>query len=140
MNIEALDKAVQEIALQRNELNKIDYNNPRYDELEEALHDLEDSFLDDFGDEMEAVLQQVHDKICPDTDVLLPIAYMAKSYIINEKDEFFVAPNEGVFVELEKLPSKETRLVIIPNPIRIVLNLGKEKQQVVWTGAKSSNS
>lgn len=83
---------------------------------------------------MEKVLQQVHDKICPDTDVLLPIAYMAKSYIISEKNEFSVAPNEGVFVELEKLPSKETRLVIIPNPIRIVLNLGKDKQQVVWTG------
>ncbi len=140
MDIQALDTAVQQIALKRNELKKIDYNNPKYDDLEEALHDLEDAFLDDFGDEMEKVLQQVHDKICPDTDVLLPIAYMAKSYTVNDKNEFFVAPNEGVFVELDKLPSKETRLVIIPNPIRIVLNLGKDKQQVVWTGAKSSNS
>ncbi|MFM8834916.1 MAG: hypothetical protein ACKOEV_15045 [Cytophagales bacterium] len=81
MDIQALDKAVQQIALKRNELKKIDYNNPKYDDLEEALHDLEDAFLDDFGDEMEKVLQQVHDKICPDTDVLLPIAYMAKFYV-----------------------------------------------------------
>ncbi|MFM7859093.1 MAG: hypothetical protein ACKO96_46020 [Flammeovirgaceae bacterium] len=133
MNIQALDKAVQEIALKRNELKKIDYNNPKYDDLEEALHDLEDAFLDDFGDEMETVLQQVHDKICPDTDVLLPIAYMAKSYTVTDKNEFTVAPNEGVFVEVDNLPSKETRLVIIPNPIRIVLTIGKDKQQVVWS-------
>lgn len=140
MNIEALDKAVQEIALQRNELNKIDYNNPRYDELEEALHDLEDSFLDDFGDEMEAVLQQVHDKICPDTDVLLPIAYLAKSYTVTDKNEFLVAPNEGVFVEVDKIPGRETRLVILPNPVRIVLNLGKDRQQVVWADGKAGNA
>lgn len=50
MDIQALDKAVQQIALKRNELKKIDYNNPKYDDLEEALHDLEDAFLDDFGD------------------------------------------------------------------------------------------
>lgn len=134
MDIPALDKAVQEIALKRNELKKIDYNNPKYDDLEEALHDLEDAFLDDFGDDMEKVLQQIHDKICPDNDVLLPIAYMAKSYTITDKNEFSVAPNEGVFVELDNIQSKETRLVIIPNPIRIVLNLGKDKQQVVWSG------
>lgn len=134
MDIKALDQAVQEIALKRNELKKIDYNNPKYDDLEEALHDLEDAFLDDFGDDMEKVLQQLHDKICPDTDVLLPIAYMAKSYAINGQNEFSVAPNEGVFVELDNIQSKETRLVIIPNPIRIVLNLGNDKQQVVWSG------
>jgi hypothetical protein len=134
MDIKALDQAVQEIALKRNELKKIDYNNPKYDDLEEALHDLEDAFLDDFGDEMEKVLQQVHDKICPDTDVLLPIAYMAKSYTVTDKNEFTVAPNEGVYVEVDNIPSKETRLVIIPNPIRVVLNLGKDKQQMVWSG------
>ncbi len=140
MNIEALDKAVQEIALQRNELNKIDYNNPRYDDLEEALHDLEDAFLDDFGDELEKVLQQVHDKICPDTDVLLPIAYLAKSYTVTDKNEFLVAPNEGVFVEVDKIPGRETRLVILPNPVRIVLNLGKDRQQVVWSNGKAGNA
>ena len=39
MDLQALDKAIQEIAKRRNELKKLDYNNPKYDELEEELHD-----------------------------------------------------------------------------------------------------
>jgi hypothetical protein len=133
MDIQALDQAVLEIALKRNELKKIDYNNPQYDDLEEVLHDLEDEFLDNYGDEMEKILQEVHDKLCPDTDILLPIAYMAKAYTVTDKNEFSVTTSEGVFVEVDSLPGKDTKLVIVPNPLRIVLNL-KDKQQVVWVG------
>ena len=133
MDIKALDQAVQEIALKRNELKKIDYNNPKYDDLEEALHDLEDEFLDNYGDEMEKVLQEVHDKLCPDTDILLPIAYLAKAYTVTDKNEFSVSTLEGVFVEVDSLPGKDTKLVIVPNPLRIIINL-KDKQQVVWSG------
>ena len=133
MDVKALDKAIQEIALRRNDLKKIDYNNPKYDELEEELHDLEDSLHVKYGDYLEEVLQNVHDKYCPDTDVLFPIAYLAKSYIVNGKNEFTVANNEGVFVEVDSIPGKDTRLVIVPNPIRVILNVGKDQQQIVWT-------
>jgi hypothetical protein len=133
MDVKALDKAIQEIALRRNDLKKIDYNNPKYDELEEELHDLEDSLHVKYGDYLEEVLQNVHDKYCPDTDVLFPIAYLAKSYIVNGKSEFSVANNEGVFVEVDSIPGKDTRLVIVPNPVRVILNVGKDQQQVVWT-------
>jgi hypothetical protein len=133
MDVKALDKALQEIAKRRNELQKLDYNNPKYDDLEEQLHDLEDAFQATFGDPMEEILQEVHDKYCPDTDVLYPIAYVAKSYQISDKNEYQVSPSEGVFVELDTMPGRETKLVIVPNPTRIVLNVGKDKQQVLWT-------
>jgi hypothetical protein len=132
MDLKALDKAIQEIALRRNALKKIDYNNPKYDDLEEELHDLEDTLQVKFGEYLEEVLQNVHDKYCPDTDVLFPIAYLAKSYQING-EEFSVANNEGVFVEIDSIPGKDTRLVIVPNPVRVILNVGKDQQQVVWT-------
>ena len=132
MDTKALDKAIQEIAIRRNELKKIDYNNPKYDDLEEELHDLEDALHVKFGDYLEEALQEVHDKLCPDTDVLFPTAYLAKTYTINAKNEFSVGPGEGVFVEVDSMPGKETKLVIIPNPLRIVLNT-KDKQQVVWS-------
>lgn len=133
MDIQGLDKAIQEIALRRNALKKIDYNNPKYDDLEEELHDLEDSLHVKYGDYLEDVLKDVHDKYCPDTDVLYPIAYLAKSYSIGDKNEFSVAATEGVFVEVDSIPGKETKLVIVPNPVRIILNVGKDQQQVVWT-------
>ncbi|HPW63657.1 MAG TPA: hypothetical protein PLJ13_15275 [Cyclobacteriaceae bacterium] len=133
MDIKELDKAIQEIAIRRNALKKIDYNNPKYDDLEEELHDLEDSLHVKFGEYLEDVLQDVHDKYCPDTDVLYPIAYLAKSYTINDKNEFSVATSEGVFVEVDSIPGKDTKLVIVPNPIRVILNVGKDQQQIVWT-------
>ena len=111
----------------------LDYSNPKYDELEEKLHDLEDDFQDTFGDELEGALQEVHDEFCPDTDVLVPIAYIAKSYMISDKNEYSVASTEGVFVEMDDYPGKDTKLVIVPNPVRIILNIGSDKQQVVWT-------
>jgi hypothetical protein len=133
MELKELDLAIQEIAIRRNALSKIDYNNPKYDDLEEELHDLEDKVQVKYGDYLEEVLQDIHDKYCPDTDVLYPIAYFAKSYSINDKNEFSVGTKEGVYVEVDSIPGKETKLVILPNPVRIILNVGSDKQQVVWT-------
>ncbi len=135
MDVTALDKALLEIIKSRLELSKLEYSNPVYDDLEEKLHDLEDVFQDSFGDDLESVLQEVHDEYCPDTEVLVPISYIAKVYSINNKNEYSVAPTEGVFVEMDDYPGKATKLVIIPSPVRIVLNIGTEKQQVVWTTA-----
>jgi hypothetical protein len=131
MDIAALDKAIQQIAIKRNELKKIDYNNPKYDDLEEELHDLEDAVHVKYGEFLEEALQEVHDKLCPDTDVLFPIAYLAKTYTVSAKNEFSVAFSEGVYVEVDSMPGKDTKLVIVPNPLRILLNT-KDKQEEVW--------
>jgi hypothetical protein len=117
MDLAALDKALQEIVKARAELKTIDYNNPQYDDLEEKLHDLEDNFQDAYGAYLEEVLQKVHDAHCPDSEVLMPIAYLG----------------DGVPVEVEKLPGKEVRLALEVNPLRIYLKL-KDKQQLVWEG------
>ncbi len=133
MDLKALDHALQEIAQRRIALKKIDYNDLKYDDLEEELHDLEDTLQVKYGEYLEDVLQDVHDKYCPDTDVLYPIAYLAKTYSVNEKNEYTVAATEGVFVEVDSIPGKDTKLVIVPNPLRVILNVGKDQQQVVWT-------
>ncbi len=133
MDVKELDKAIQEIANRRNALSKIDYNNPKYDDLEEELHDLEDALQVKHGEFLEEILQDVHDKYCPDTDVLYPIAYLAKTYMISDKNEFTVTNKEGVFVEVDSIPGKDTKLVIVPNPLRVILNVGANQQQVVWT-------
>lgn len=117
MDSKALDKALQEIVSKKAELSKLDYNNPKYDDLEEKLHDLEDDFQDVYGEYLEDAIQKVHDTYCPDSDVLLPIAYLGA----------------GAPVELDKLPGKDTRLVLATNPTRLILTVGKEKQETVWT-------
>lgn len=117
MNVKELDAALREIEKTKAELSKLDYNDPKYDDLEEQLHDLEDTFQDRHGEYLEKALQGVHDNLCPDNDVLMPIAYLGK----------------GVPVEVDNLPGKDTRLILAANPPRIILAVGKEKQDVVWT-------
>src|SRR5882762_7290636 len=129
MDLKALDKALQEIVKKRNELSKIDYSNIAYDDLEEQLHDTEDAFHVSYGEYLENALQEVHDEYSPDTDVLYPIAYIAKTYKITPDNQYSVANSEGVYVEVDKLPNVETRLVVVPNPTRVILSMGKEKQQ-----------
>lgn len=133
MDVKALDKALQEIVKQRQQLAALDYNDPKYDDLEEKLHDLEDSFQESFGEELEAALQEVHDEYCPDSDVLVPIAYIAKSYSSPAAGKFEVASGEGVFVEMDDYPGKDTKLVLVPGPVRIILNIGPDKQETVCT-------
>lgn len=133
MDVNALNKALLEIIKSRQELAAIDYNNPTYDDLEEKLHDLEDDFMETYGDELERALQDIHDEYCPDTDVLVPIAYIAKKYQVNGQNEYTVTSADGVFVEMDDYPGKDTKLVILPSPPRIQLSIGADKQQIVWT-------
>jgi hypothetical protein len=117
MDVKALDKSLQEILKKREELSKLDYSNPKYDDLEEEVHDLEDDFQDQFGEYVEAAFQDIHDELCPENDVLLPIAYIGK----------------GVPVEVDKYEGKDTKLILMPSPTRIILIVGKEKEEVLWT-------
>jgi hypothetical protein len=78
---------------------------------------VEDAFQDTYGVFLEDVLQKVHDEHCPDSDVLLPIAYIG----------------EGIPVDVEKMPGKDVRLALSPNPPRLFLRL-QDKQQLVWEG------
>ena len=132
VDIIKLDKNLQELVLLKNKLSSIGYDNAEYDDVEEKLHDLEDSFIDEYGDYLEEVLHNVHDEYCPDNDVLLPTAYLANVYKVNPDNSFEVSSSEGVFVDADDFPGKNTRLVIIPNPLRIVLNIDSKNSEILW--------
>jgi len=134
MNIEALDKALIEIVEKKNILSQLNYNDKNYDQVEEELHDLEDDFLDEYGDYLEDVLADVHDELCPDNDVLLPIAYLANKYVKKEDNGqvIYHAADGGVLVDVDEYPDKLTRLVLVPGPTRLVLQVGKNHEEQVW--------
>ncbi len=137
VNVESLDNALIELVEKRIELNGLNYNEASYDEVEEDLHDMEDAFIEKYGKYMEKVLEEVHEAYCSDTDVLLPIAYIAKKYTrkreqANGKPVYEVEPKEGVWVELNNQPGKEAHLVLVPNPARILLMTGPGNVKEVW--------
>ncbi|AKQ45844.1 hypothetical protein TH63_09625 [Rufibacter radiotolerans] len=130
MNIQEINTALVTIIQKKQELSKLSYNDDRYDEVEEELHDLEDEFNDSFGEYLEEVLGDVHHKVCPDTDVLLPTAYLPEQ--LNGDGQVDVTGKEGVWVEADAFPNKEARLVLVPNPTRIILSVGKGVREEVW--------
>ncbi len=131
MDIQKLESDLVEILSKKAELNKTDYNDAAYDEAEEAIHDLEDQFLENYGDFMEDALHEVHDEFCPDSDVLLPIAYIPNRFEV--KDGKYTVPfSEGVYVDVDDYESNNTKLVLLPGPLRIELLIEKDHFETVW--------
>ncbi|MBO3697631.1 hypothetical protein [Roseivirga sp. E12] len=141
MNVDKLNEDFVLIADKINELDEMDYSDERYDDLEEELHDLEDQFLEDFGQDLEEAIAEVHDEFCPDNDVLLPVAYFAKNYIRNQKDHkgrysYDIEYGEGVPVTVDDFPDQEVRIVLVPGPTRLIVTVGDTAKQVAWRAKK----
>ncbi|HRH34918.1 MAG TPA: hypothetical protein PKY12_07650 [Catalimonadaceae bacterium] len=137
MNQKKFNSALIDLAEKRIHLNSLDYSDEKYDEAEDDLHNAEDAFLDEFGDYLENVLDDVHERVCSGTDVLIPTAYLAKNYVrmgetLDGDPIYEVTSKEGVIVEADKYPDKTSRLVIIPAPARLVLTVGGKAKEVVW--------
>jgi len=130
MNIDELNTSLVTIIQKKEELSKLPYNDDRYDEVEEELHDLEDEFNESYGDYLEEVLEEVHERLCPDSDVLLPTAYLPNNLTAMESG--IPAQREGVWVDSDEFPNKEARLVLVPNPTRLILSVGTKIQKEVW--------
>ena len=136
MNTENLNKDLVQLVLKKNELNRLGYNDPEYDTVEEELHEMEDRFIERYGKFLEDVLKSIHEEFCPDNDVLLPIAYLANKYKVVQKEDgktvFQVPLNEGVIVDVENYPDKLTRLVLLPNPTRLLLQINSSHSEELW--------
>ncbi|MEL7001138.1 MAG: hypothetical protein AAFN93_00230 [Bacteroidota bacterium] len=132
MNIQALDNDLVVLVEKKSHLSNLDYSDETYDQIEEELHDLEDKFLESYGTYLEDAFHEVHDEYCPDTDVLLPIAYLPNK-IAKKDDEYVVGPKEGVYVEVDDYEGNDTKLVLLPRPTRILLQINTTENEVVWT-------
>lgn len=136
MNVKAIDEMVLKIIEHKAALVSLTYDNPKYDKIEDDLHDLEDEFMDMHGETLEAVLEEIHEKLAADNDVLLPIAYLANHYEIstNEKGQkvYDAKPGEGIAIDTDKIAGKVKRLVLVPSPLRFVLLVDNNKKEVVW--------
>jgi len=130
-----IDEAMIAILEQRLKLSKLSYSDESYDDVEELLHDLEDDFNEKYGDQLEEILEKVHLKHCPESDVLLPTAYLAKKFVETEDGEVEISKKEGVEVEWIVDPVAAARLVLLPSPPRVLLMTPKGLE-IVWEETK----
>ncbi|MCG8340785.1 MAG: hypothetical protein MI674_05965 [Cytophagales bacterium] len=130
-----LDNILVAIAEKRSLLANPTYVDKKQEE-EVLLQQLEKKLREKFGNFILEALQDVHDEFCPDNEVLPPLAYLAKKYIIKKKRGSQITYetdfNEGIPVESDDYPGEPARLVIVPRPPRILLQVGERLREEVW--------
>lgn len=137
MDWKKLDQDLTLIVEKRIALSQITYADSRYDIIEEELHDLEDDFNEEFGERLEAELEQIYRKLSSDNEVLLPSAYLANHYLpllpdSNGVVSYEAKGPEGVPVESEQFDGQDVRIILIPNPARFVMNINGKVLKDLW--------
>lgn len=137
MNWEKLDKELTEIVEKKNQLSAMDYSDEKYDDLEEAIHDLEDDFNENYEAVMEKEFEKIYTRLKSDTDILLPTAYIANKYKpvlpdANGVVTYEVTGREGVPIESDQFDRQDVRLVLVPNPVRILMIINGKPLKDIW--------
>jgi len=91
-----LDKSPFRHCRQANELKKIDYNNPKYDDLEEELHDLEDALHVKFGEYLEERCKKCTTNFLRYRRIV-SYCLLAKTYRESVKKRILSVTGRGVF-------------------------------------------
>lgn len=122
MDLQKLEALFNEIVGRRNELSQLSYSDEKYDQLEDEVHDLEDDFSEEYGEVLEDLLGDIHEEMKIDTEVLLPVSYILSRYE-EVNGQIDVNVNNGVAIESEDYPGCNTRLMFLPDPMRLAFTL-----------------
>jgi hypothetical protein len=131
-HIKALNEAVLEIIQIRQKLDLMDYADPKYDELEDRLHELEDNFAEEYGETLEDAIGDVYEEHCPDgVELLSPLAYIGHRYHVLPDGRITIAHADAVYVELKDFPDEDSRIALLPNPLRAVMFMREDTPGLV---------
>lgn len=132
----AIDRAIIDLIAQRVKTAAIK-NNSKQAAENQKLKQLEQEFTTNYGEQLRSILEEVYDDLCPDDEVQAPLNYLAENYKIvsqNGKGNMYdVSHHEGVSVEVDEYGQAPTKMVILPNPLRIVLNIDAHTKEEVWS-------
>lgn len=135
MNVKEANNLLISIIEKKQSILGLTYENPEYDKVEDALHDLEDEFIDSYGEELEKIFQSIYDTLDSEDEVFLPTAYIATSYIILKNGNavtYDVSLSQGFRVETPKYAGQIVTIVLLPNPMRILIQIDKKTREVLW--------
>jgi hypothetical protein len=139
MNYEEINKSLVAVAEQRNRCAAAQDAKQR-EALEKECRLLEDIFLQKHGDSLREIMLDVQDEYFSDSDMLPLMSYLADHYPVVGKNEwgheYTTSHLAGAALEIDDYPHKDTHMVIVPNPLRIVLNIDEYTSHLVWTAEK----
>jgi hypothetical protein len=142
MDFKVLNEKVLEIIRLNEQLEDINYNDPRYDELEDKVYDLQDEINGQAGKLFDEVMANVYKQLNSKDDILNFSDYIAKTYMTSGSKNpdgsirFDEVPEDSITISVrpEALQGKkvEGKIYIKPNPLRIGFAIGKH-ERIVWS-------
>ena len=139
MNYQAVNEALDEIVQLRNDRYQAKSQTKRH-QIDKKLQLKEAQFLSQYGDTLHEVMLDIQDEYFSDSDMDPILYYLAERYrIIGKNDwgnEYQTDPEAGRSVAIDDFPRKDTHLVIVPNPLRVVLHIDSLQSRTVWTSQK----
>lgn len=132
----AIDKAIGDLIAQRLQITATK-DVERQTVENQKLQQLEQAFTTNYGEQLRSILEEVYDDLCPDDEVQAPLNYLAKHYeVVNQNSKgnmYDVSHQEGVPVEVDEYGQSPAKMVVLPNPLRIVLNIDAHSKEEVWS-------
>lgn len=141
MKFDEINEALEAIIELRNQVYQLEHGNANLLALEAQLGQLESELLSKYGTQLHEVLLDVHDELCPDNDVLSPTSYIASTYTVLQKGtnmQYDVNEDAGVLVQMDDFPKQSTKLVLLPSPLRVLLNIDSNNREEVWSSVKNA--
>lgn len=140
MNFSDLNKKIENIIELSIELAKMDYSDPKYDKLEDKIHDLQDAINDDYGDDFDVILDEIYDKFNIQDETMFLADYIGSKYKELPENkfgkQFKIDINSAALVEIDspKLANKKINAAVYihPNPLSLIMNING-LERIMWT-------
>lgn len=132
MNYLEIDRALTRLVQKRNQQHETPPAATQK-ELEQA----ESAFLEQYGSKLRAVLQAAYELHFVEKDLASLLDYLAPRYReVSENDNgptFDVGHDQGVPVTPAGKPGQKAKVVLVPNPLRILLNIDAHTREELWS-------
>ncbi len=139
MDFKKINQQLIELIDLNQQLEKMNYNDPSYDDLEDKIHAIQDDLNQKHGAFFEKIITGIYKQLNSDDEILNFTDYIARTYKKSTETEFgtqyLVDPDDSISINFkhESLKGKvlEGNLYFKPNPLRIAFLLGAQ-ERILW--------
>lgn len=129
----SISSAMVEIIELQQELSSANLTSAAAEDRQQVLASLMKCFNQDYYYPLKEVLDDIYDEYSPDYEALMPANYIAKEYM-HVDGQWSVAKAAGVAMHIDEFDAQaEPKLVLLPNPARLVLMTTTEADRILWS-------
>jgi len=120
------------------ELRSLSPSHPDFQSITRKLNGIATQLELNFGESLEEILTDAYDEYCPDNEISDIHEYLTGTYTQTGVDAdgnitYDFQTGSGIKVAVDEYEGQESRFVINPNPVQLVLEIEKEGRKVIWS-------